>query len=657
MNANGAPVDANVGNQAVENAGLQANLAAAGLDQDAQAQIIAHINRRVEDGIRALAVAGPQAVAPGAGVPAGHPAMVINQIPMFNWGHIAVENEDNTVSNQTPHLHSNNELDFHDGKNNPQLSGTTLTELRCPEMSELDTPSCHRNSIGCTGTLHVPNDTTCNVKNTSSVRGYPYGTPGIISNNGPCKTNITSIGKIQTPRVCPDACRRNGNTMHYTKTCKKGKRGRSPSPDPIQPKDRVITQGPAKKKASFTQTNGIQPTLTQYFHKVNKSTLVSNSQVGVDDNHSTDVHSVNLSEIDRANISILNTLETSTTSSEDITEVQLDDRTYTEQSCSPHTFRTKNEEIILAKVETRTKIDWVLDDNNAPNQNKLLSLINANKAHNQELIKASITRAKQQRMINSENQTDILSKITNEELGVPISQHVYNAINKGRPHLGAPLIENTDHDSDFFQQEHLAIPETARATWSQARNSQIEAARYTNRAAFYREAPPMVNEYWCYGLEKIPQYLFKLTEFRTQAHAMKLSHANELMVLAAKHLEDEAKRCSDSAAALKATSISLIQQVSPANAQQIVTKANTGWDITVANMSSQEFRELEKRRQLLEHSPATINDIVDPASKLTRPTPKKETEKGFQPRGRGRGGARPWKNRGGRKPYARGAPE
>lgn len=51
-------------NQGIENPELQANLAVAGLNQELQDQIMAQINRRVKDGIRALAVAGPQPAAP-----------------------------------------------------------------------------------------------------------------------------------------------------------------------------------------------------------------------------------------------------------------------------------------------------------------------------------------------------------------------------------------------------------------------------------------------------------------------------------------------------------------------------------------------------------------------------------------------------------------
>lgn len=124
----------------------------------------------------------------------------------------------------------------------------------------------------------------------------------------------------------------------------------------------------------------------------------------------------------------------------------------------------------------------------------------------------------------------------------------------------------------------------------------------------------------------------KLADFRSEMHAMRLSHANELMYLAAKHLKLETKRCSDSAAALKATLVTLIQQVCPSNVEQVINKANNWLNNTVANMSSQELRELEKRRQTLEKSPPSTSDVIHQASNLSKPgKPKKDM--GFSAKG------------------------
>lgn len=278
---------------------------------------------------------------------------------------------------------------------------------------------------------------------------------------------------------------------------------------------------------------------------------------------------------DAENISHLMALETLSTSSEDISEEDLDSQV--PLNTNPG-FRPNKKEEVLSTHIRRSSINWVLDKNNVPDQNRIRSLIEANEAHKEELIRASITRAKQQ-MTHLENSTPnrILKDITllkfrpNKEV-----RSLKNNLKKS-VHINEPYVVS-------LQQENLAVPDTVRTTWSQARNSEIESSRKTNRAAFYREEPALVNEYWCYQLEKVPQYLMKLTEFKSEMYAMRVSHANELMCLAAKHLEQEAKRCSNSAAALKATSITLIQQAAPATAQQIIAKANIGLNITVANM-------------------------------------------------------------------------
>lgn len=59
----------------------------------------------------------------------------------------------------------------------------------------------------------------------------------------------------------------------------------------------------------------------------------------------------------------------------------------------------------------------------------------------------------------------------------------------------------------------------------------------------------------------------------------------------------------DHAADLRATSKASIQKIDPEQAERIIQEASVAYDITVANMSGKEFRDLDKRRQTLETSP------------------------------------------------------
>lgn len=647
MEVNGnQPGAANLDAQVLDNPELRANLQAAGLNEDLQAQIMGQINRRVEDGIRALVVAGPLPAIPaapvdprlGAAAPGNQPAMnpaVPQQIPIFNWGNIAVQNEDqivstvNTILGRTFHVSTSNLI------NQNVLTNEIVSGNRSPGSSN---PRCTSPQIS---SRHI-GLTNNNQPESLEIHYKP------VSNNCKRKGSIPAPIIVEKTSEEPVGPSLGGN---HTPQCRKGKRGRSPGP--IQPDSQTTPQGPTKKRLCRTKIgSNNQPTLFKFFSIENKT--VANSQLPENE------EVVNQEEIaiDHNNVAHLLALNSSTPSSEDISEEVFDNKFKTKSVL----FNPRNEENVLQRDVIRSDVKGVLNGENVPDQNKIWDLIKSNRVHNENLIKASITRAKKRiqdlSLETSNNPNSILSGITQKE---------FNSIKennrkkrRGNTPINVPIPIPVPRNESYvsFQQENLAIPETARATWSQARNSQIEAARNTNRAAFYREAPALVNEYWTNGLEKVPQYLLKLPEFRSEMHAMRISHANELMVLAARHLEMEARRCTDSAAALKATSVTVIQQVSPDTADQIVTKANTGLDITVANMSSQEFRELEKRRQVLEKAPPTISDTIDPASNLSRTLNKPDREKGFQGRGQGRGGSRSWRGKGNRgKPYARGAPE
>lgn len=168
------------------------------------------------------------------------------------------------------------------------------------------------------------------------------------------------------------------------------------------------------------------------------------------------------------------------------------------------------------------------------------------------------------------------------------------------------------------------MPIGSKSTWNQACNASVEAAKATNRAAFYDEAPRQGTiEYWCFGLEHTPGYLMKLPAFRTDLHALRVKHAREEMALAAKHLEGEIKENLDNAANLRAAAVSSVQQSNPTKADQILQDASTAYDITVANMGGNEFKELERRRQTLEASPPPWSETSSIRSPmLVKPRPR-----------------------------------
>lgn len=205
-----------------------------------------------------------------------------------------------------------------------------------------------------------------------------------------------------------------------------------------------------------------------------------------------------------------------------------------------------------------------------------------------------------------------------------------------------------------FQKETLPIPDPAQGIWSKAKSYAIEAVKCDNRSTFYREAHQHHrNENWCHGLEKVPPYLMKLKDFTTELHSMREAHAHELMKLAAKHLDQEKQDCTSTSSAFKATAIALIQKEQPERASETIVKANTGFALTLASVSSQEYRKLDNRRKMLEKSPPAFTDVVDPVSKVSRWANK--NDKFYPTRGRGRGASHCWRpSQGGWKPYSRG---
>lgn len=108
------------------------------------------------------------------------------------------------------------------------------------------------------------------------------------------------------------------------------------------------------------------------------------------------------------------------------------------------------------------------------------------------------------------------------------------------------------------------------------------------------------------------------------------------MKLAAEHLDREIHRNNDAASAMKSAAIDLVYKANPTDeAKTIVESANLSYDITISNMCANEFRDLEKRRSVLEQSPPTQGDILDPAANVAKTTTKASSSSGPQSGGQG----------------------
>lgn len=209
-----------------------------------------------------------------------------------------------------------------------------------------------------------------------------------------------------------------------------------------------------------------------------------------------------------------------------------------------------------------------------------------------------------------------------------------------------------------------------KSTWNRSRTAASEAVKAKTRATFYREAPQkQLVKYWCYGLEKTPGFLMKMAPFQTALQALRVRHSKEIMLLSADFLDKEVATQNECAGMMKAAAIQLIYDKNQRDvADKIVREASTSYDITISNMASNEYKEFERRRRTLEESPSpphpTAGDILNPAANVAKSslktstssnnTPRGGSNQGFPQRGRGnRGGSRPWRGRGARKPYSR----
>lgn len=588
-----------------------------------------YIQRMVQDQVNAQMVANANAVVPAAGNPTqaaagGNPALapalpgVFPTTSRFNWGNVAPTSDD-MVSNHSDTSHNNSKY----------LSYIDLTLHTIPSNGrELNAAPLNPSSEA---NAELSNPAELLVQNRNKFATITPTTGRVKPQNG----NGNSITNRQFSR---EVGRKTnlltaGSPHSGTPNTKNGKR---PRESPVQQPDNTTRNQiegvgglpPAKKKRLFLRTKGpINPSqskITSFF------TANTDAQKGLILNQSQ-------TDLDKQNLSHLNELRdlSDSLSSEDISDGELE-----ENSC-----QLSKREPWLFKEHNVTNNHWVLTEYNTLDRTKLGELAEATVKHNLKLFRSSISRAKEQ--IEKTHKENILKNCKGIETLKDDVSHCRNE---------SSVINTNCHCS--FQSETMALPAPAKPTWSQARNLAGDATRNSNRTDFYREALQQdVYEYWCMGLEKVPAHLMKIGDFRTELHATKIKHAKELMKLAIKHLELETKRCNEQSASMKATAVGIIQQLSPTDAEEIVTKSNTGLDITIANISANEYKDLERRRQKLQQSPPTFSDIVDPASNVSSNAAKPEKEKVFPRGGRGRGGSRPGRSRGGRKPYARGRPE
>lgn len=359
--------------------------------------------------------------------------------------------------------------------------------------------------------------------------------------------------------------------------------------------------GTTRNKNKKAPSRG-QRTINSYFHNA------STCQINLTDPTPANPRNLNIDEID-----ICPSIETqgNVEGKQSLTDVGPIHK-------KPHEIR----EPLLFNDSTSMQFAWTLDENKRPIRKKLEELIVEHKTHDMKILKASLAR--------------IESQMGNPDFVKRTSTRI---------------MSNT-HDLSL-QEEDTQMPSGARSSWNHARNAAVEAAKATNQVAYYKEAPLQgLHEYWCFGLERIPRYLMKIPEFRAELHSMRMRHAKEEMKLAATHLENEVTTYMDSSANMRSAAVTNVQQTSPDRGEVIIQNASIAYDITVANMSGNEFKELDLRRQTLQDSPPTVGDIIDPVSNVTKTTAKATEDKGFR-RGRGRGGSRPRKPYKDRKPYNR----
>lgn len=156
--------------------------------------------------------------------------------------------------------------------------------------------------------------------------------------------------------------------------------------------------------------------------------------------------------------------------------------------------------------------------------------------------------------------------------------------------------------SSSLLQTHPMLPKQAESTWNNAKVAQLEAIRYTWRTSFLRGAlESSVMEDWALQLDRLPSFLWKMSDFRTDFHKLRIWHARETMDMAAQFLEDTASSNKKTAKALRKAATDLtMETLDEGSATDILTKANTEWDDATKRTILHQHKILEERKEKLE---------------------------------------------------------
>lgn len=82
---------------------------------------------------------------------------------------------------------------------------------------------------------------------------------------------------------------------------------------------------------------------------------------------------------------------------------------------------------------------------------------------------------------------------------------------------------NSNIISSFSLQTHTTLPKQAESTWTNAKVAHLEGIRYSQRTSFLRGAlDSSVLEDWALQLDSLPSFLWKMVDFRTDFHKLRL---------------------------------------------------------------------------------------------------------------------------------------
>lgn len=217
-------------------------------------------------------------------------------------------------------------------------------------------------------------------------------------------------------------------------------------------------------------------------------------------------------------------------------------------------------------------------------------------------------------------------------------------------------MKSNENSSFSPKQTHTTLPKQADSTWANAKTAHLEAIRFSQRASFLRGAlDSNVLEDWSLQLDRLPSFLWKMSEFRTDFHKLRISQARATMEMAAKHLEDTASASKQTAKALRGAATVLTREsLNEQEATELLKKANDEWDSITKRTILHEHKLLAERKEKLENKPISFSDVIDPLSRLNpgskdastaQPSsantqPPRGGNSGRRGRGRGRGRGR-----------------